>query len=1187
MRLMKSFDVMGRINNALSSGSFPFRAVLLLWLVLSAAAQTAIAAEPATFVRPKTTRRYLHPVLSERVAVYFREGKITLGENIHSDDWQSMYYCDGKQPAHGVWLVHGEDDRSFDFRQAALSRDPEGIPVHGQTWREGDLEATLTACSPFGRLSTVHARLELVNRGSAPLVEKIGFMLRAAPGTKLVFGAPDIYEIYAPVVDSWRKLPSTFAAGADGVLRQGDRFVAFDAASEWDAKRGVARFSVGLAPGERRTISFTVGKGEIVRPDFSAAEASVRADWAKLLARARGRTPFVRNQLVQILQCLGRVKGGDMALPRQGGLERFVWPGEVIHCVEALDRLGYGEYSAMAIDFIFHFAKPDGKIGPFGNDWASLTGYSVETLAGHCLRTGDETLWRRHREAALRGFDWIVATRKETAAGGEGIVPGLFPPLKSTDYANRFQNWGMTDLVNEHALKVLAEAAEHFGEPRAAEVRAEWKAYRATIEGVLENWRKASAGKDTFFIPLTPDGRGDAKLRADHYFYIHPGAFAEGGYLSEDEMLRLRRWLIREEIADPCGLYQRHVSPRPELGREVWYTTWCERQFSRGWLGVGRKDLARQALDALLDYSVTDEGYVGERIHEKNPWFFPWSPNASGSGRILNMLLDLGLADGPETVTIDLLPGEYWWGGTVAGGWRMPVGTKGRETLDLRVSSDGNQAAPLLLSTKGRWVWCEDAFKYTIADGRLTVETGPAPVSPAAPAIPNLAKTCYSKRTFAPIETGRSGESLRTAFEHCSKTYFPPKGMCSPVWFRAPMLNTWVELNYNQNEKDILAYAKAFKDNGLADGGIFQIDCFWQTDSFGLWKFHGDRFDDPKGMVKKLNAMGFHVILWYAPFVTMDQMPYRYLRRGDGILKDARLIPYDGGHQGLPVQWWDGCSAVWDPTSPFGREWNRKTMRRIMDEYGVEGFFFDGGGPHEYPPGDYIAHDHAAQPTDLCRGFQMMATEVPLGQCREAWKMGGLPVMQTLRDKAPRWSEMRRCITDMIAAGQLGYPFTVADLIGGGTCGNSGTGVHGLDWQSELFIRHMQIECLSPIMMFSGSPWRLFDAKTQEIVRQTLRLRDRFVPKILNLAEETGRTGLPMLRSMDFEFPGCGYELVLDQFMMGDDLLVAPVVEGGAKTRKVVIPAGRWKGDDGSVITGPRTIEVATPIERLPYWEKM
>ena len=87
---------------------------------------------------------------------------------------------------------------------------------------------------------------------------------------------------------------------------------------------------------------------------------------------------------------------------------------------------------------------------------------------------------------------------------------------------------------------------------------------------------------------------------------------------------------------------------------------------------------------------------------------------------VLLLWLVLSVCGRAETVTIDLLPGEYWWGGTVGGGWRMPVGEKGREVKDLRVDSDGNQAAPLLPSTKGRWVWCEDAFKYTIAEGKLT-----------------------------------------------------------------------------------------------------------------------------------------------------------------------------------------------------------------------------------------------------------------------------------------------------------------------------------------------------------------------------------------------------------------------------------------------------------------------------------
>jgi len=615
--------------------------------ILSAlAAGAVLGVEAATFVRPATTRRYLHPPLSERVAVYFREGKITLGENLHSDDWKSMSYYDGNQPAHGVWLVHGADDRAFDFKAAKPTDDPEGVPVHGQTWREGDLEVSLEACAPFDRKSTVHARLELVNRGTAPLREKIGFLLRSAPENRLVFDAPDIYSFYDPKVADWLKLPSGFTVGEDGTLRDGDRFVAFDTAGAWDASRGAVRHAVTLAPGERRTIAWTIGKGEVVKPGFVAAAASVRADWAKVLARARTRTPFVRNQIVQILQCLGWIAGGDGALPRQGGLQRYVWPGEVMHAAEALDRLGYGEYTALALDFMFHFAKPDGQIGPFGNGWAGETAYAIETLARHCLITGDRDAWRRHGAAALRGCEWIAATRRETAAGGAGVVPGLFPPRKSTDSAKRFQHWGMTDLVNEHALAVLAEAVEKFDEPRAAAVRAEWKAYRAAIEGVLAKWRRASAGKDTFFIPLAPDGRDEEKFRAEHFFYLHPGAFAEGGYLNEDEMLRLRTWLIREDIADPIGLYQRHPSPKPELGRAVWYTTWSEYQFARGWLRVGRRDLARQALDALLAYSVTDEGYVGERIHERTPWFFPWSPNASGSGRILKMLLDLNLADG-------------------------------------------------------------------------------------------------------------------------------------------------------------------------------------------------------------------------------------------------------------------------------------------------------------------------------------------------------------------------------------------------------------------------------------------------------------------------------------------------------------------------------------------------------------
>ena len=574
-------------------------------------------------------------------------------------------------------------------------------------------------------------------------------------------------------------------------------------------------------------------------------------------------------------------------------------------------------------------------------------------------------------------------------------------------------------------------------------------------------------------------------------------------------------------------------------------------------------------------------------------------------------------AVGAETVKIDILPGEYWWDATVAmeGMGRskphVPHGADAEHAMDLRVSANGNPAAPLLLSTKGRWVWCEDAFRYAFSKGTLVVETGPAPrqdgttpdpndiVAQSGTAqgdrresrmearLPNVEKTCYSKNVWAPIQQGATeGGTLRSAFEYCSHRFFPPKGTPRLEFFQQPILNTWVELNYNQNEEDVLRYAQSFIDNGMKPG-VLMIDCFWQTDAFGPWTFHAARFREPKGMSDRLHAMGYKLMLWFGPFVTLDSMPYRLLRDGGGILTDARLKPYGKSYQGLPIQWWDGYSAVWDPTSPFGRKWCLDTLRRVMRDYGVDGFFFDGGGPHMFQPGDYIAYEKESQPTDLCRAFQTMGLEVPFQQLREAWKMGGEPMMCTLKDKAPNWSEMRRCIPDMIAAGLLGYPFVVADLVGGGTCGSNGGKVHGIDFQDELFIRHLQIECLSPMVQFSGSPWRVLSRKAQQTVRDLLRLRARFAPRITALATECGRTGLPMLRSMDFQYPGQGYELVLDQFMMGDDLLVAPVVDGGAKTRTVVIPEGTWRGDDNSIVVGPKTIEVKTPLERLPFFERL
>ena len=99
-------------------------------------------------------------------------------------------------------------------------------------------------------------------------------------------------------------------------------------------------------------------------------------------------------------------------------------------------------------------------------------------------------------------------------------------------------------------------------------------------------------------------------------------------------------------------------------------------------------------------------------------------------------------------------------------------------------------------------------------------------------------------------------------------------------------------------------------------------------------------------------------------------------------------------------------------------------------------------------------------------------------------------------------------------------------------------------------------------------------------------MRQRFAPQFVELAKASARTGEPMLRNLEYAFPGQGYADVRDEFMMGDDLLVAPVVEKGATRRRVMLPPSRWRADDGSLYEGPAMLDIAAPLDRLPHFTK-
>ena len=533
-------------------------------------------------------------------------------------------------------------------------------------------------------------------------------------------------------------------------------------------------------------------------------------------------------------------------------------------------------------------------------------------------------------------------------------------------------------------------------------------------------------------------------------------------------------------------------------------------------------------------------------------------------------LLSLTLLAGTQTVK--MTAGENWWGAANFFGTKMPFTEKTDLKIDLRKDNYHNQCASLLLSDRGRVIWADAQALFTLKNGEITVESD------------------------SEIVVTKGGDSLPEAYRFAMRKWFPASGkMPDPLFFSAPQINTWIELTYHQNEKDILGYAKTMIDNGVP-AGVLMIDDTWQA-GYGDWRFEPTRFKDPKGMMDKLHAMGYKVMLWMCPYVGMDLPSFRRVAWGTNP-DDVRGYPVKGGFlaekgkrpvangrvEAKACRWWNGYSAFLDFSHPNANAWFTEVLDGLVRDFGVDGFKLDGADLTAYNLKTCEALDPKATNGSLNNGYAAYALKYPFCEIRNLWRLQQMPVVVRLHDKPHTWEALRRITADMIAAGVIGQPFICPDMVGGGEWT---TFIPGSPFEPDLFVRSAQIHALCPMMQFSASPWRVLDAEKQQIVRDTVALRQKFAPMFVELAKKAATDGEPILRGLEYNYPNQGYASVIDEFMMGTDLLVAPQMEKNATTRDVVIPPGTWKADDGTTVVGPKTITVKTPLARLPHFVRV
>jgi hypothetical protein len=509
-----------------------------------------------------------------------------------------------------------------------------------------------------------------------------------------------------------------------------------------------------------------------------------------------------------------------------------------------------------------------------------------------------------------------------------------------------------------------------------------------------------------------------------------------------------------------------------------------------------------------------------------------------------------GMAD---SKVINLLDGENLWGGCVTDGRAMPFGKVAFER-DLYGSTRGNQAQPLLISDRGRYVWCEEPFKFSFEGRTLRIES-----------------------REGKIQTGRQGATLREVFQYASHRFFPSNGKIPDErLFTKPQYNTWIELIYDQREDRIRKYAQDILSNGFP-AGVLMIDDNWQED-YGIWDFHPGRFSNPKDMIATLHDQGFQVMLWICPYFSPDSETFRLLRKKNYFLKDKRGGTY-------LRQWWNGYSASLDLTNPKAVTYFQGRLAYLVEEYGVDGFKLDAGDASAYHDDNIKATDHIS-PNAFSELWAKLGLPFELNEYRACWKLAGQPLAQRLRDKGHNWNDLRQLIPDALALGLMGYAYACPDMIGGGEYSYFYNNPDKpLD--QELIVRSAQCSTLMPMMQFSVAPWRVLSKANMAICRDMAFLHEEMGQEILALARASSKTGEPMVRSLEYQYPHQGYAEIKDQFLLGDTLLVAPVLEKGARTRTVVFPQGIWKGDDGSSVTGPCTQGIQVPLTRLPHYRRM
>jgi alpha-D-xyloside xylohydrolase len=428
----------------------------------------------------------------------------------------------------------------------------------------------------------------------------------------------------------------------------------------------------------------------------------------------------------------------------------------------------------------------------------------------------------------------------------------------------------------------------------------------------------------------------------------------------------------------------------------------------------------------------------------------------------------------------------------------------------------------------------------------------------------------------------------------------------------APAFPDWAsgfwqcKLRY-RTQDELLDVAREHHRRGLPMS-VIVVDYFHWTRQ-GEWRFDPAEWPDPAGLVAELEKLGVRLMVSVWPTVNPASENYAEMDEAGLLVESEQGIPV---HLAIWDKGSDGRALVryYDPTNPQARAYIWSKAMEGYYKHGVRVWWLDACEPELVPLDPGNLRYHAGPGLEVGNIYPLLhaqaffdgmraqgETEI-VSLCRSAWagsQRYGAAVWSGDIDST--FDDLRRQIPAGLNIGLSGIPWWTTDI-----GGFKGGDINSPSFR-ELIVRWFQFGVFCPIFRLhgvrqpgsmvgaeqTGSPnevWS-FGEDAYRIIRRMLFLRERLRPYVMELMRAARDTGIPPMRPLFLHFPGDAESWqVEDQFLFGDDVLVAPVTAEGARERPVYLPDGTAWLDawTGATHSGGQWVTAPAPLEIIPVF---